>query len=144
MRIAILVYEGFDELDVLGPYEVLSNASSAGAEVQVLLALSNSSMAHVTGSHGVAVIPHTTIYDGPFDIVVVPAAATTSTPVQAPTPRSCTARYPRLCRSYTPATVVLRRCAPGRCSSPLRDCFASVLQPHTTGPFKILRPKEHR
>jgi transcriptional regulator GlxA family with amidase domain len=72
MQIAILVYEGFDELDVLGPYEVLANASSAGAEVKALLASSNSSMSQVTGSHGVTVIPHTTIYDGPFDIVVVP------------------------------------------------------------------------
>jgi transcriptional regulator GlxA family with amidase domain len=37
MRIEILLYDGFDELDALGPYEVLRSASAAGAQVRAEL-----------------------------------------------------------------------------------------------------------
>ncbi|MGE5636301.1 MAG: DJ-1/PfpI family protein [Nocardioidaceae bacterium] len=71
MRIAIVVYDGFDELDALGPYEVLCNARFGGADAQVLL-VGLSPAPRVTGSHGLAVEPQGTLDDGPFDLVVVP------------------------------------------------------------------------
>jgi transcriptional regulator GlxA family with amidase domain len=71
MRIAILLYEGFDELDALGPYEVLRNASKAGADVEALL-VTPSHLAQVSGSHGASVVPQATLGDLPFDVVIVP------------------------------------------------------------------------
>jgi transcriptional regulator GlxA family with amidase domain len=38
MRIQILLYDGFDELDALGPFEVLHAAVAAGAKLEVELA----------------------------------------------------------------------------------------------------------
>ena len=32
MRIAVVVFEGFDELDAIGPLEVLRNAASMGGD----------------------------------------------------------------------------------------------------------------
>ena len=72
MRIAVVVFEGFDELDAIGPLEVLRNAATMGdADLQVdLVALDGA--AEVTGSHGLRVRT-----DGPLDpdgadVVVVP------------------------------------------------------------------------
>ena len=67
MKIAIFVYQGFDELDAIGPYEVLRNAGKAEVE---LLTMAESKA--VTGSHGLRVIPQATLEDGPFDVVIVP------------------------------------------------------------------------
>ncbi len=67
MKIAIVVYEGFDELDAIGPYEVLCNAGRA----DVLLITVTEEEA-VTGSHGLSVRPQGTLEDGPFDVVIVP------------------------------------------------------------------------
>jgi transcriptional regulator GlxA family with amidase domain len=71
VRIAILIYEGFDELDALGPYEVLRNAAISGAKVETLL-ISDRLAEHVTGSHGLIVEPQGTLADGTFDLVIVP------------------------------------------------------------------------
>jgi transcriptional regulator GlxA family with amidase domain len=67
MKIAIVVYEGFDELDAIGPYEVLRNAGRAEVE---LMTVAESDL--VTGSHGLAVRPQATLADGPFDVIIVP------------------------------------------------------------------------
>jgi transcriptional regulator GlxA family with amidase domain len=71
VRIAVLVYDGFDELDAIGPYEVLRNAAAAGADAEVLL-VSLRSRPSVTGSHGLAVTPQATLEAGNFDLVLVP------------------------------------------------------------------------
>ena len=33
MRVGIVIYDGFDELDALAPYEVLKNAAATGAMI---------------------------------------------------------------------------------------------------------------
>jgi transcriptional regulator GlxA family with amidase domain len=71
VRIAILVYDGFDELDALGPYEVLSNAALGGADADALLVARDSSP-RVSGSHGLSVEAQGMLADGTFDLVVVP------------------------------------------------------------------------
>jgi transcriptional regulator GlxA family with amidase domain len=71
VRIAILAYEGFDELDALGPYEVLRNAASGGADVEVLL-VTDRPAERVTGAHELTVEPQGTLADGGFDLVIVP------------------------------------------------------------------------
>ncbi len=71
VRAAILVFNGFDELDVVGPYEVLQRAAKGSAGVEPLLA-SRAPAARVRGSHGLAIEPDATLDDGPFDLLVVP------------------------------------------------------------------------
>jgi transcriptional regulator GlxA family with amidase domain len=51
MNIAVLLYEGFDELDAVGPFEVFRNAEAAGADFHTrLVALDGPGP--VTASHG--------------------------------------------------------------------------------------------
>jgi len=61
--IHILLYDGFDELDAVGPYEVFRYAAECGADFDVSL-VTYEPTDQVTASHGLAVVP-----DG-----VVPAA----------------------------------------------------------------------
>lgn len=53
MDLEVVLFQGFDELDALGPLEVLRNASRAGVDLQVRLVSVDGR--GVTGSHGVSV-----------------------------------------------------------------------------------------
>ena len=46
MRIDIVVFDGFDELDAIAPFEVLQNAAAGGADFSVRLV----SVGRATGS----------------------------------------------------------------------------------------------
>ena len=72
MRIAVVVFDGFDELDAIGPLEVLRNAAAMGdAGLQVdLVALDGA--AEVTGSHGLVVRTDGPLDPGRFDLGVSP------------------------------------------------------------------------
>ena len=70
MKIAILVYDGFDELDAIGPYEVLRNAARGGADVTVEL-VTREPVERVTASHGLAIAPQA-VLDASYDLVIVP------------------------------------------------------------------------
>lgn len=63
MLIEILVFQGVDELDALGPLEVLRNAAAAGAGFEVRLA-SLHGETEITGGHGLRFS-----VDGRFDSV---------------------------------------------------------------------------
>jgi transcriptional regulator GlxA family with amidase domain len=65
MRTEILLYDGFDELDAFGPFEVLSNG---GFEPR-FVALGGSDT--VTASHGARVLVDGTVSEAP-DLLVVP------------------------------------------------------------------------
>jgi transcriptional regulator GlxA family with amidase domain len=67
MRIEVVVFPGFDELDAIGPYEALS-----GAFAPVLVSLGEP--APVTGSHGAVLHPARALSppDGTLDWLVVP------------------------------------------------------------------------
>jgi transcriptional regulator GlxA family with amidase domain len=69
-EIAIVVYDGVDELDALGPYEVLTNAIKAGAGATVRL-VTLGGADEVRGSHGLVFCTQGTL-DGSPDVVVVP------------------------------------------------------------------------
>ena len=71
VRIGILIYDGFDELDALGPYEVLRNAALGGAPVEALL-VTREPAQRVTGSHGLTVEPQGTLNGATFELVIVP------------------------------------------------------------------------
>jgi transcriptional regulator GlxA family with amidase domain len=70
MRIEILLYDGFDELDALGPYEVLRNAAVGGADVDTELVGANGA-GEVVASHGARLVVERGL-SGRADVVIVP------------------------------------------------------------------------
>lgn len=71
MEITIVVYDGFEELDAIGPYEVFAVA----AELTDDLAVSLRTLAdadRVTASHGLRIEPDGTLDEIEPDLVVVP------------------------------------------------------------------------
>lgn len=69
MDVAILLYEGFDELDAVGPYEVFATAGERGTELAVSL-VTLEPTDRVVASHGLRVEPDGAL-DEP-DLLVVP------------------------------------------------------------------------
>jgi transcriptional regulator GlxA family with amidase domain len=55
MRVAVVVFEGFDELDAIGPLEVLRNAAAMGAADLSVELVALDGAAEVTGDHGLRV-----------------------------------------------------------------------------------------
>lgn len=68
MRIGIVIFEGFDELDAIGPYEVFRNA---GMDAALVTRNKGGQSPFVTGSHGLRVEAQGTLDDS-FDAVLVP------------------------------------------------------------------------
>ncbi len=60
MLAQVLLYDGWDDLDGIGPYEVLANAARAGADLDVEL-VTLEEQDSVLSSHGARVIPHTVL-----------------------------------------------------------------------------------
>ncbi|ELY91313.1 ThiJ/PfpI domain-containing protein [Natrialba hulunbeirensis JCM 10989] len=73
----IVLFDGFDELDAIGPYEVLENGAQAGASIDTnLVTLEETDI--VTASHDLRVEPDGTLGDP--DLLLVPGGGwTTST-----------------------------------------------------------------
>jgi transcriptional regulator GlxA family with amidase domain len=71
MQIAIVLFDGFDDLDAIGPFEVFSHAKSFGADVEVGL-FTLSEQAIVTSSHGLRIEPDGVLAGVDPDLVVVP------------------------------------------------------------------------
>jgi transcriptional regulator GlxA family with amidase domain len=70
-QIAIVVYDGVDELDAIGPYEVLANAVKAGADATVEL-VTHDGPGEVRGSHGLVFQAPGRLGEPSPDVVVVP------------------------------------------------------------------------
>lgn len=70
MDVVILLYDGFDELDAVGPYEVFETAAEFGADLDVSLQ-TLAPTETVTASHGLTLEPDDVLIGTP-DIVVVP------------------------------------------------------------------------
>ncbi|WP_101295888.1 DJ-1/PfpI family protein [Halegenticoccus soli] len=71
MKIAIVLFEGFDELDAIAPYEVFENAHEEGADVTATLCTIDD-LAEVTASHGLQVRTDHQLVDLSPDLVLVP------------------------------------------------------------------------
>jgi transcriptional regulator GlxA family with amidase domain len=71
MRIDIVVYDGLDELDAVGPLEVLRGAAAAGADLDVRLA-GRTDLTPVVGTFGLTFTPEVVFTPGEADVVVVP------------------------------------------------------------------------
>lgn len=70
MKIEIVLFDGFDEVDAIGPFEVLRNAAAMGADADVAL-VGIDGAGEVVASHGLRVV----VDAGPSedaDVVVVP------------------------------------------------------------------------
>jgi transcriptional regulator GlxA family with amidase domain len=70
MRIEIVVYDGFDEVDAIGPYEVLRNAARIVEDLDVRLVGAHGP-ATVTASHGLRMVVEEGLSGG-ADLVLVP------------------------------------------------------------------------
>lgn len=68
--VAILLYEGFDELDAIGPYEVIRSANELGGSVNASL-VTLVPVQSITASHGLTVEPDDVLLGQP-DVVLVP------------------------------------------------------------------------
>jgi transcriptional regulator GlxA family with amidase domain len=69
MDVAVLLYEGFDELDAVGPYETFATAAERGADLATSL-VTLEATDRVVASHGLRVEPDG-VLDEP-DLLVVP------------------------------------------------------------------------
>jgi transcriptional regulator GlxA family with amidase domain len=76
MDTAIVLYEGFDELDAVGPFEVLANAGRYGGPFEPRL-VTLDPVERVTASHGLRVEPHGTL-EGTPDLLLVPGGGWTT------------------------------------------------------------------
>ena len=72
MRVAVVIFEGFDELDAIGPLEVLRNAAAMGASGLAVELVDLDGAAEVTGSHGLRVRPDGRLDPERTDLLVIP------------------------------------------------------------------------
>lgn len=70
MRIDITVYDGFDEMDALGPLEVLRSAERSGAGFSTRL-VTRGPQDQVTTQHGVRLVPDG-VFETGADLILVP------------------------------------------------------------------------
>ena len=70
MQIEIVAFDGFDELDAIGPYEVLRNAATVVQDLDVRLVGARGA-GEVTASHGLRVVVGGGL-SGEADLVIVP------------------------------------------------------------------------
>ena len=71
MKTQIVLFDGFDELDAVAPYEVLRNAAAAGADLHVELATQHD-VAEVTAAHGLRVRSQARLAKSGLDLLIVP------------------------------------------------------------------------
>ncbi|MDL0143418.1 DJ-1/PfpI family protein [Halobacterium salinarum] len=75
MDVAVLLFEGFDELDAIGPYEVFRTAAELGGDLDVSMRTLVPDEG-VTARHGLTVAPDDVLFGVP-DLVVVPGGGWT-------------------------------------------------------------------
>jgi len=76
MDIAIVLFDGVDELDAIAPYEVFENAREAGADVAATLCAVDD-VDEVTASHGLRIGVDRRLSDLSPDLVLVPGGGWT-------------------------------------------------------------------
>ena len=72
IKVQIIIFDGFDELDVIAPFEVLQSAKARGADIQSEL-VTLDEVSEIVAAHGLRVRPDVTIQlDQRPDILIVP------------------------------------------------------------------------
>lgn len=78
LKIQIIIFDGFDELDAIAPFEVLQTAAAMGAEVTAELVTLDESQ-EITAAHGLSVTPNARLdCNEPPDILIVPGGGWSS------------------------------------------------------------------
>jgi len=77
MLVDIVLYDGIDELDFVGPMEILRAAADAGHDITVRLCTLDG-VATITASFGLVVCPDSIFVPGDADVVIVPGGRWTS------------------------------------------------------------------
>lgn len=72
LKIKIILFNGFDELDALAPFEVLQTAAAMGTKIQTEL-VTLDPIPEVIAAHGLRIHPQSQLdINQPFDILIVP------------------------------------------------------------------------
>ena len=72
MKMQIVIFDGFDELDAIAPFEILKNAAAVGADLQVEL-MTVDDAEEVTAGHGLRIRPTASFTrDAKVDVLIVP------------------------------------------------------------------------
>jgi uncharacterized protein (DUF427 family)/putative intracellular protease/amidase len=126
--IDIVVFEGFDELDALGPLRVFRGAAAHGADLAARL-VTRAEPLDVTGQHGLQVRADA-VYEPGADVLLVPGGgwvARAATGVRAEADRG---EWPRLVRAAADAGVLVA----GVCTGVMLLARAGVIgdRPATT------------
>ncbi|MFC7072158.1 DJ-1/PfpI family protein [Halovenus rubra] len=98
MKFSIPVYNGFDDLDAVGPYEVLNHTQNAGADLNVGL-YTLEEVAVVESSHGLRVEPDGQLPPDP-DVIVVPGGGWSSGEMQGARREADRGVLPEAIKSY--------------------------------------------
>ena len=72
MKIQILLYDGFDELDVIGPFEVLKIAQNLGADLETELVTLKATEEGIIAQHGLEIRTNAKKFDESCDLILVP------------------------------------------------------------------------
>ncbi|MFW6153059.1 MAG: DJ-1/PfpI family protein [Halobacteriota archaeon] len=72
MRVGIVLFDGFEELDAIGPLEVFGVAANRDEAVSVGTYGLEADAGRVTASHGLVVVPVGHLPDDDIDVLVVP------------------------------------------------------------------------
>ncbi|HZU61418.1 MAG TPA: DJ-1/PfpI family protein, partial [Solirubrobacteraceae bacterium] len=70
MKAAIVIFQGVDDLDAFGPFEVLVNAGQGGTDIEVQL-LTAAPTENIRTSHGASIRPHGLLQEN-LDLLIVP------------------------------------------------------------------------
>lgn len=71
VQVQIIVFDGFDELDAIAPFEVLQTAAAIGADVQTELVTLDGSK-EIVAAHGLRIQPGAKLGDQALDVLIVP------------------------------------------------------------------------
>jgi putative intracellular protease/amidase len=93
MLYEILLYDGFDELDALGPWEILSGVATVSDDVETAL-VSLAGERPVAASHGAVVRAQRALSAAP-DVLVLPGGGWNDRAAVGPGPRPAVARCRR-------------------------------------------------
>jgi transcriptional regulator GlxA family with amidase domain len=101
LKIQILLYPGFDELDVVGPYEVLKRAQSFGAELEVQLATLERGKKEIVGQHGLSIKTAGEKFDEKnADLILVPGGGWVARSAQGAYAESKEGKIPKALKAF--------------------------------------------
>jgi transcriptional regulator GlxA family with amidase domain len=111
MRIDIMVFQGFDELDAIGPYEVLQNAAALGADFVVRL-VAPTGAGEIVAAHGLRTRAEAGMRDEPRpDLIVVPGGGWGDRSPQGARAEAASGEIPRyLAERHATGTIVASVC----------------------------------